>query len=141
MVYNNNFSIKTKGHCDIINITNEVVKIINESNITDANVLVYCPGSTCGITTTEFEPGAVHDMKSFFEKLIPENNDYKHNLTWGDDNGGAHLRASLIGPSLSLPVVDGKLVLGTWQKIVLIDFDTSPRERKVVVSLLHNSNK
>ena len=136
MVFNGNFNIKTNGFNDIINITDYVFRIINQSGMSDANVLVFCPGSTCGITTTEFEPGAVSDIKSFFEKLIPKDDDYKHNLTWDDGNGFSHLRAALMKSFFSFPVINGKPVLGTWQQIILLDFDNRSRSRNVVVQII-----
>lgn len=136
MVFNNNFSVKTKGYNDIVNITDSVMNVLKSSPINNGNVLVFCPGSTCGITTTEFEPGAVKDLKTFFEKLIPENNEYEHNLTWGDGNGFSHLRASLMKSFYSFPVIEGKSILGTWQQIILVDFDNKSRSRNIVVQIV-----
>jgi secondary thiamine-phosphate synthase enzyme len=93
------------------------------------------PGSTAGITTVEYEPGLVRDLKEFFETLLPERQDYHHHQTWGDDNGSSHLRAALLGPSLLVPVEDGKLLLGSWQQVVLVDFDTRPRRRRLIVQV------
>lgn len=125
-------SLSTKGKTDIINITDEVVKIVGDSNIEDGIICIFCSGSTGGITTMEYEPGAVKDLKEFFNKNIPYNKSYYHHETWGCDNGASHLRASLIGPSLSIPIIDRKLVLGTWQQIVFIDFDTRARKRELI---------
>jgi|SRR3989339_636410 len=136
MVYSNNFSVKTKGYNDIVNITDSVMNILKTSLISHGNVLVFCPGSTCGITTTEFEPGAVQDLKTFYEKLIPMDDEYKHNLTWGDGNGFSHLRAAIMKSFFSFPVIKGATILGTWQQIILVDFDNRSRSRNVVVQIV-----
>ncbi|TAL67698.1 MAG: YjbQ family protein [Bacteroidetes bacterium] len=136
MVFSSKFSVKTKGFNDIINITENVLDILKTSFISNGNVLVFCPGSTCGITTTEFEPGAVQDLRTFFEKLIPADDEYKHNLTWGDGNGFSHLRAALMKSFFSFPLIDGKPVLGTWQQIILVDFDNRSRSRNIVVQIV-----
>ena len=136
MVFNNNFNVKTKGYNDIVNITDSVMDVVKSSLISNGNVLVFCPGSTCGITTTEFEPGAVQDLKTFFEKLIPSNAEYKHNLTWGDGNGFSHLRAALMKSFFSFPVIKGVAMLGTWQQIILVDFDNKSRSRNIVVQIV-----
>ncbi len=137
MVKTETIAIKTKGNCDIINITEEVDTAVARSNIRSGAVTVFNIGSTAGITTTEFEPGlANYDIKAAFEKIAPENARYEHEQTWHDDNGHAHVRASLLGPSLSVPIVDGRLTLGTWQQIILVDFDTRPRTRSVVCQII-----
>ena len=99
----------------------------------EGQVLVFVAGSTAGVTTVEFEPGLVKDLNEFFQKIIPEGPDYHHHNTWGDDNGSSHVRASLLKPSLTIPFRDGRLLLGTWQQVVVIDFDTRPRRRKVIL--------
>ncbi|MCZ7603388.1 MAG: secondary thiamine-phosphate synthase enzyme YjbQ [Melioribacteraceae bacterium] len=129
------FSIETKGHTDIIDITGNVRKILSGSGLTEGSVLIFVPGSTAGITTIEFEPGLLHDYPAFFEKVIPSDKSYRHNETWHDGNGHAHVRASLQGGSFTVPFTGAKLLLGTWQQIVLIDFDARPRNRKVIVQL------
>ena len=101
----------------------------------EGQILVFVPGSTAGVTTVEFEPGLVRDLNEFFEKLIPEGRDYHHHATWGDDNGSSHVRAAIVGPSLMIPFSGGRLLLGTWQQVVLVDFDTRPRQRNVVLQL------
>ncbi len=131
------FQIETEGGSQVLNLTDRVAAFVDRSSIKDGIATVFVVGSTAGITTTEFEPGLVnHDLKAFFEKIAPENARYVHEQTWNDDNGHAHVRASLLGPSLTMPLVDGKLVLGTWQQIVLIDFDTRPRSRQIVVQIV-----
>ena len=137
MVETQELNIKTKGNCDVINITDQVVAAVTRSGLTAGTVTVFNVGSTAGITTTEYEPGlADYDLKAAFEKIAPENARYEHEETWHDDNGHAHVRASLLGPSLSVPVVDGRLTLGTWQQIILIDFDTRARTRTVICQMV-----
>ena len=124
------------GHNDIINITDEVTAILKNSYFKEGNVLISAIGSTTGITTLEYEPGLVNtDVNEMFELFAPYGKNYRHNLTWGDDNGGAHLRSMLTGTSITIPFINGELILGTWQQIVFIDFDTRPRSRRVVVQI------
>ena len=138
MVKTQNIKIKTKGNCDVVDITGQVAEVVSHSGINDGIVTLFNIGSTAGITTTEYEPGLVnYDIAAAFEKIAPENARYEHEETWHDDNGHAHIRASLLGPSLSVPVVDGRLTLGTWQQIILIDFDTRPRTRTVVAQIVY----
>jgi len=136
MVKTETLKIKTKGNCDVVNITEQVGAAVAKSGISNATVTVFNVGSTAGITTTEYEPGLVnYDIKAAFEKIAPENGRYEHEETWHDDNGHSHVRASLLGPSLSVPVVDGQLTLGTWQQIILVDFDTRARTRTVICQI------
>ncbi len=117
----------------MVDITGQVAEAVRESGIGEGVVVVFNVGSTAGVTTTEFEPGLVnYDIKAAFEKIAPENARYEHEETWHDDNGHSHVRASLLGPSLCVPVVGGRLTLGTWQQIILVDFDTRPRTRTVI---------
>ena len=110
---------------------------MNSSEVSQATIALFVVGSTAGLTTIEYEPGLVkHDMEVAFERLAPQHDHYLHEETWHDDNGHSHVRASLLGPSLHIPVLEGKMALGTWQQIVLIDFDTRPRDRKVICQLL-----
>ena len=137
MVTTQELNIKTKGNCDVINVTDQVVAAVTRSGLTAGTVTVFNVGSTAGITTTEYEPGlADYDLKAAFEKIAPENARYEHEETWHDDNGHAHVRATLLGPSLSIPVIDGRLTLGTWQQIILIDFDTRARTRTVICQMV-----
>jgi secondary thiamine-phosphate synthase enzyme len=99
-------------------------------------VTVFCPGSTGGLTTIEYESGVMEDLRQVLDEVVPPDRDYQHHLRWGDDNGSAHIRAALVGPSLTVPFVDGGLTLGTWQQIVFLDFDTRPRSRKLVVQVV-----
>ncbi len=127
--------LKTQGETDIINITDKVAEKLQKSGLKEGVVFVFVVGSTAGLTTCEYESGLVSDLKKFFDKIIPKNVSYDHDATWGDANGFSHLRASLLKPSLCVPFVKGSLVLGTWQQIVLMDFDNRPRTRKIVVQL------
>lgn len=129
------FKISTKGNSDIIDITEKVSKEIENSSIAEGNVLIFVSGSTAGITTIEFEPGLRKDYPEFFEKLIPSNKSYHHDDTWHDGNGHSHIRASLQGASFSVPFVNKKLLLGTWQQIILIDFDNRSRSREIIIQL------
>ena len=128
---------ETQGYNHIINITPEVESLLSQSNVDEGNVLISAIGSTTGVTTLEYEPGLVkNDVSEMFELIAPYGKPYKHNVTWGDDNGAAHLRSMITGTSLTIPFVNGRLILGTWQQIVFLDFDTRPRQRKVVVQML-----
>jgi len=137
MVRTQEIKVKTKGDCEVINITEQVNRAVAQSKIENGAVTVFNVGSTAGITTTEYEPGlANYDLKTAFEKIAPENDRYEHEQTWHDDNGHAHVRASLLGPSLSVPIVAGQLTLGTWQQIILVDFDTRPRNRTIICQII-----
>ncbi len=137
MVKTKRIKLKTKGNCDIVNITGEINQAIAQSDIADGIVTVFNVGSTAGVTTTEYEPGLVnYDIAASFEKIAPEKGRYEHEETWHDDNGHSHVRASLLGPSLSVPIVDGQMTLGTWQQIILVDFDTRPRTRTVICQIV-----
>ncbi|MCK5573210.1 MAG: secondary thiamine-phosphate synthase enzyme YjbQ [Bacteroidetes bacterium] len=129
-------SIATQGFCDIHDITREVRNQVKRSGVADGIANVFVPGSTAGVTTIEFESGAVEDLRNAIERLVPEGIHYGHDARWGDGNGFAHVRAALLGPSLTVPVAGGELTLGTWQQIVLVDFDNRPRKRQVVIHLL-----
>lgn len=126
--------LETPGHTEIVDITAEVQQVVTASGLQEGQVCVMGIGSTTGISTLEYEPGLVrHDVKALWEKLAPYGQAYVHNQTWGDDNGSAHLRSFLTGTSLNVPFVQGQLILGTWQQIVFVDFDTQPRQRRIVV--------
>lgn len=129
--------LETQGNNEVINLTDRVASCIQSGQISDGIANVFVIGSTAGITTTEFEPGLVNrDLKVAFEGIAPENARYLHEETWHDDNGHSHVRASLLGPSLTLPLMDKQLSLGTWQQIILIDFDTRPRQRRILVKVI-----
>ena len=128
--------LTTRGHGDVIDISERLAEIVHNSGIKDGIVSAFVVGSTAGLTTIEYEPGLVHDIKEAFERLAPAAGHYEHHERWGDDNGHAHVCASLLGPSLTVPVVSGKLPLGTWQQVILIDFDTRARNREVIVQAM-----
>ena len=136
MAFSKIINIKTKGFCDIINVTDKVQKIVQESRVNNGLVCVFVKGSTVGATTMEYEPNLVKDFCELMEKIIPQNQPTHHGDTWGDDNGFSHLRASLIGSSVCVPIKDSKLELGTWQQIVVCDFDNRSREREVFIQIL-----
>lgn len=129
--------LETQGDTHVVDLTPKLIEVMNFSDITNGIALLFVLGSTAGITTTEFEPGLVqHDLKHCFDRIAPASGHYMHEQTWHDDNGHSHVRASLLGPSLTVPIVDRKPALGTWQQIVLIDFDTQPRQRTIMVQVL-----
>lgn len=134
-IITDSFSINTKGNTDILDITPYVQEKINASGLNEGSALVFAGGSTAGITTIEFEPGLKKDYPAFFEKIIPSNITYMHDETWHDGNGHSHVRAALQGASLTVPFKNKNLLLGTWQQIVLIDFDNRPRKRNIVVQI------
>jgi secondary thiamine-phosphate synthase enzyme len=133
MVHNGRIELETAGFCDVADITGELRRIVAESGVSSGIACVANPGSTAGITTLEFEPGAVADLKQALERLAPTRGRYKHDATWGDGNGFAHLRSALLGTSFAVPVHDRALALGTWQQVVFLDFDNRPRKRKLQV--------
>ncbi len=136
MVVHKRIALKTRGDGDVIDITPEVARGISDSGISDGIATVFVVGSTAGITTIEHEDRLVSDFKRMWERIIPENMSYEHSLTWGDANGHSHVRASLLGASLTIPFVNKELTLGTWQQVVLVDFDNRPRSRQLVLQLL-----
>ena len=137
MIKTKMIKVRTKGNCDIVNITEQVGAVVEDSEIDSGAVIVFNVGSTAGITTTEYEPGLVnYDIAAAFEKIASQNGRYEHEETWHDDNGHSHVRASLLGPSLTVPIVAGKMTLGTWQQIVLVDFDTRARTRNIVCQVI-----
>jgi len=127
--------LETRGHHDVHDLTDEVNAAIAASGITEGTATVFCPGSTGGITTIEFEDGALRDLADLFDRLVPPDGAYAHNQRWGDGNGHSHVRAALLGPSLTVPVAAGRLLLGTWQQVLFVDFDNRPRSRRLVVTL------
>ncbi len=135
-MYSDTIKVDTKGFGDTIDITEKVVTITNHANIENGLVTVFCQGSTGTVTTIEYESGVVKDLQKTLEKIAPSTGQYEHNLRWGDGNGFSHVRAALMKPSLSIPLLKGKLTLGTWQQIVFIDFDNRPRHRDVVVQVI-----
>ncbi len=136
MVSTGRISLSTKGFSDVLDITDKVARMVEDSGIQNGLVNVFCSGSTGGITTIEFESGVINDLKKAIEKIVPSNIPYEHDKRWGDGNGFSHVRAALMKPSLTVPIVKGKLTLGTWQQIVFMDFDNRGRDRKVVVQVV-----
>jgi secondary thiamine-phosphate synthase enzyme len=136
MVKTHRHAIGTSGQGDAHDITAVVKRAIRDSGIRDGIATAFVVGSTAGITTIEFEPGAVHDLNAVFEELAPRNGSYRHHLRWGDDNGSSHVRAAMLGPSVTVPFTNGELLLGTWQQIALFEFDTQPRDREVIIQIM-----
>jgi secondary thiamine-phosphate synthase enzyme len=130
------FSIETRGFTDIIDITDKVQEIVRKSGIKEGLCTIFCSGSTCAITTIEYEEGAIADLKRVLEKIVPMDDNYEHCKKWGDCNGYAHIRSALLKPSFSVPIENGELALGTWQQLVFIDFDNRPRKREIIVKII-----
>jgi secondary thiamine-phosphate synthase enzyme len=128
--------LSTRGQGDAHDVTARAAAALNDSGLTSGLMTVFVTGSTAAVTTIEFEPGAIADFNRLFEQLAPRDGDYRHHLQWGDDNGSSHVRAALLGPSLTVPFVDRQLTLGTWQQIMVIEFDTRPRRRDLVLQLM-----
>ena len=136
MIVTKKISLQSKGHCDIIDITSQVEQKLSETNINSGTVTIFVSGSTAGVTTIEFEPGLLSDFQNMWERIIPKNIPYDHDHRWGDGNGYSHVRASLLSASLVIPFNDKRLLLGTWQQIVLVDFDNRPRLRELIVQIM-----
>jgi len=135
-VKTSSISLSTQGNADIRDITDQVARNVLQSGLKDRTVTIFCPSSTSALTTIEYEGGALNDLQRLFEEIIPQNREYAHNERWHDGNGHSHVRAALLGPSLTIPFVDGQLTLGTWQQIIYVDFDNRARQRKLVVQLI-----
>ncbi|MFH1825273.1 MAG: secondary thiamine-phosphate synthase enzyme YjbQ [Candidatus Firestonebacteria bacterium] len=135
-VYTEKIKFKTKGNVDIMDVTNLVDRRVQDSEVTSGLVTVFVPGATGSVTTMEYEPGLVSDLKNFISKLVPEGENYAHNLSHSDANGHSHIRSTLLGPSLVVPFVNKKLQLGIWQQIIFIDFDNRVRERELIVQII-----
>ncbi|MEA3443037.1 MAG: secondary thiamine-phosphate synthase enzyme YjbQ [Chloroflexota bacterium] len=127
---------QTKGNCDFIDITSQVAESVEKSGIGDGTVTLFVSGSTAGITTIEYEPRLLGDFKDMWDRVIPQDIPYEHNRTWGDGNGHSHVRASMLGPSLTIPFTSRRLTLGTWQQIIFVDFDNRPRSRKIALQIM-----
>jgi len=136
MVITRTINLQSKGDGEVINITPRVQQLVSETDIKNGTVTLFVPGSTAGISTMEFEPGLLSDFQSMWEQNVPKNITYSHDRRWGDGNGYSHLRASLLGPSLVIPFADKSLTLGTWQQVVLVDFDNRPRSRQVILQIM-----
>lgn len=136
MIHTGRLQLQTRGNTDPHDLTEGVEQIIALSGIRSGLATIFTPSSTSALTTIEYEDGALADLRRALDEIAPPGRDYRHHLRWGDHNGHAHLRAALLGPSLSIPIVDGRLTLGTWQQILFLDFDTGPRQREIVVQVV-----
>ena len=136
MVQSRRLRIKTEGNCDIIDITGQVAKQIDDSDINSGIVTVFAVGSTAGVCTIEYESGLLSDFKAMWDRVIPVGLGYQHDRAWGEGNGHSHLRASVVSPSLTVPFNDKRMALGTWQQIVYVDFDNRPRSRELVLQIM-----
>ncbi len=129
-------TLSTRGNADIQDITDPLTACLAESGLKDGILTIFCPSSTSAVTTIEYEPGVVSDLKRLFDEIIPSNKAYAHDAAWGDGNGHSHVRAALLKASLTIPFVSGRLTLGTWQQVIYLDFDNRPRRRELVVQIL-----
>jgi len=129
-------SLSTRGDADIQDITDQIASHVIKSGLKNGAVTIFCPSSTSGLTTIEYEGGALSDLRRLFDEIVPSNREYAHNERWHDGNGHSHVRAALLGPSITIPFVDGQLTLGTWQQVIYVDFDNRPRQRKLVVQVI-----
>jgi len=136
MIVNRRFDLSTQGNGHILDITDDVVRQVESSGLGNGIVTLFTPSSTSALTTIEYEPGVVQDVQQFFDRAVPPDIEYQHHLRWGDGNGHSHVRHALLGPSLTIPLLDGRMTLGTWQQIVFVDFDGRPRARSVVVQII-----
>ena len=136
MVYSDTFPLSTKGFSDTIDITGKVTKVVQHSGVKNGLVTIFCKGSTGSITTIEYESGVIKDLQKALEKIVPSNIPYEHDKRWGDGNGFSHVRAALMKPSLTVPIIKQQLILGTWQQIVFMDFDNRSRKREIVVQII-----
>ena len=128
--------LSTRGNADIHDITEEVERAVSESGLKNGSVTIFTPSATSGLTTIEYESGVLNDLRRTFEEIIPSNREYDHNARWGDGNGHSHVRAAMLGASLTVPFVNGGLTLGTWQQIIFVDFDVRPRQRELVLQVM-----
>lgn len=136
MIVNGSIRLDTRGNGHILDVTGEVDRRVRGSDLKNGIVTLFTPSSTSALTTIEYESGAVHDLQQLFDRIVPPDIDYRHNLRWGDGNGHSHVRHALLGASLTVPFVDGRMTLGTWQQIVFVDFDVRARSRSLVVQIM-----
>jgi secondary thiamine-phosphate synthase enzyme len=136
VIINSSFIIQTTGKTDLVDITQKVKEKVEESRITNGNIVLFIPGSTAALTTIEFERGVINDLRKAVERLAPRDIPYEHDARWGDGNGYAHVRAALVGPSLTIPIINKRLLLGTWQQVILMDFDNRPRRREIITQTI-----
>ena len=136
MVVTREITLNTAGHCDIHDVTRRVADAVQETKLTDGIVTVFTPSSTSALTTIEYESGALADLERLFDEIVPVGREYRHNERWGDGNGHSHARAALLGPSITIPIVNGNLTLGTWQQVIFLDFDNRSRSRRLIVQVM-----
>ncbi len=136
MVHTETITLSTKGFCDMADITERVADVAGRSVIASGTVTVFCPGSTCAVTTIEYESGVLNDLRRAIEELVPQDREYEHDKRWGDGNGFSHVRAALLKPSVSIPLIGKRLALGTWQQVVFMDFDNRARRREILVQVV-----
>jgi len=135
-IVTDSITLSARGQCDMKDITSEISKKLTEHGMEKGIVTIFVPGSTCGLTTIEYESGLIADFEALMEKVAPSNVTYHHDARWGDGNGFSHIRSSLIGPSLTVPFAEGQLILGTWQQIVFVDFDNRSRNRQLILQFM-----
>ena len=136
MVKTGSIQLSTHGDADVKDITAEIARVVSASDLKNGTVTIFCPSATSALTTIEYESGCVSDLRRLFDEIIPQNREYAHNARWHDGNGHSHVRAALLGPSLSIPFVEGRLTLGTWQQVIYVDFDVRPRSRELVLQII-----
>ncbi len=136
MVHTETITLSTKGFCDMVDITGKVAEVAGRSVVAGGTVTVFCPGSTCAVTTIEFESGVLNDLRRAIEEMVPQGREYEHDKRWGDGNGFSHVRAALLKPSVSIPLIGKRLALGTWQQVVFLDFDNRERRREILVQIV-----
>ena len=135
-VISKSISLNTKGNADIHDITDQITNVVSNSGLSSGIATVFCPSSTSALTTIEYESGALSDLRRLFNEIVPVNREYAHNERWHDGNGHSHVRAAVLGPSITIPFVQGQLTLGTWQQVIYVDFDNRPRQRQLIVQLI-----
>lgn len=136
MVKTGSIQLSTRGNADVHDITKQISQVVTESEIRNGTVTIFCPSATSALTTIEYESGCVSDLRRLFDEIIPQNREYAHNARWHDGNGHSHIRAALLGPSLTIPFVEGDLTLGTWQQVIYVDFDNKSRNRELVLQII-----
>jgi secondary thiamine-phosphate synthase enzyme len=135
MIKSTTVSFTTRGNADVRDITDQIARAVQASGLKSGAVTIFCPSSTSGLTTIEYEDGCLSDLRRLFDEIVSPNREYAHNARWGDGNGHSHIRAALLGASLTVPFEGGRMLLGTWQQIIHVDFDTRPRQREIVVQI------
>ena len=136
MVKTGSIQLSTRGNADVKDITAEIARVVSASDLKNGIVTIFCPSATSALTTIEYESGCVSDLRRLFDEIVPQNREYAHNAKWHDGNGHSHTRAALLGPSLTVPFVEGRLTLGTWQQVIYVDFDVRSRHRELVLQII-----